>query len=300
MGSDRRQFKHSEFGCFVMTITPEIAAEMLALQNNLRKPSALRAEKYAGMMRRGAWQGLNGETIKFDTDGCLIDGQHRLLACVMSKATLKSLVVVGVQPAPKVTSTIGIGDKRTVAETFDNAGHIKNAHCLAAAVRIAFQYDAEKADASFVRELYSFTPFEWLEFAVDRYPELSASVNRIVARMQGSILVPKSFLAWFHYECSNHCKQKADDYCFGVVRGEGLDAGHPALLVKNRLTEMALRRVVLKRPAMLEMLAQGWNAFAQGKRLKLVRYSHNAEPKPFAPPFGWRKPGEPWTGEVSE
>mgnify|MGYP000517583782 CR=1 FL=1 len=74
----------------VELITPQMACEMLKKQRNVRVLKRKEVERYVRALKRG-WK-LNGETIKFDKDGYLIDGQHRLTACA------ESGIAFGVEP----------------------------------------------------------------------------------------------------------------------------------------------------------------------------------------------------------
>jgi hypothetical protein len=63
---------------------------------NYRQLNRARAEVMSADMRRGVWD-LNGETIKYDEDGKLQDGQHRFLASVLSGCSFDSAVAYGVR-----------------------------------------------------------------------------------------------------------------------------------------------------------------------------------------------------------
>lgn len=76
----------------VETITPELAKEYLKsnIENN-RRINRNRVLVYAKDMASGAWQ-LNGEGIRFNENGELIDGQHRLRAIIMANRPVDILV----------------------------------------------------------------------------------------------------------------------------------------------------------------------------------------------------------------
>ena len=77
-------------------ITPRIAAELLT-QNSINRPmSVSHVRRLAESMKRGEWD-LNGTTIKVSTSGRLLDGQHRLTACVDAGVPFDSLVVYGLE-----------------------------------------------------------------------------------------------------------------------------------------------------------------------------------------------------------
>lgn len=65
----------------IETVTPMKAARWLKRNIANRRVSPKVVRNYAGDMSRGEWL-LNGEAIKFDRDGNLLDGQHRLGAIV--------------------------------------------------------------------------------------------------------------------------------------------------------------------------------------------------------------------------
>lgn len=79
---------------YVITITPEMAAEILAEEYPNRHKSIGTIDAYARRMAENKWK-LNGEAVKFDKDGNLIDGQHRLEASVKSGMPFETLVVLG-------------------------------------------------------------------------------------------------------------------------------------------------------------------------------------------------------------
>jgi len=67
----------------IVTITPTEARRMLEKNRNIRQVRPMVVAQYTREMLAGRWR-LNGETIKLDADGWLVDGQHRLLACIES------------------------------------------------------------------------------------------------------------------------------------------------------------------------------------------------------------------------
>lgn len=73
-------------------ITPEIATCYLSKNRVNRHISEPRVRAYAYDMMNNAWQ-LNGEAIRFNKAGDLIDGQHRLSAIIKCGVPVKMLVV---------------------------------------------------------------------------------------------------------------------------------------------------------------------------------------------------------------
>lgn len=79
----------------VKEITPELAKDILENHNNLnRNRNKEHVKALLNNMKQGTWR-FNGDTIRFDRDGELIDGQHRLAAIVEFGKPLPMIVVKG-------------------------------------------------------------------------------------------------------------------------------------------------------------------------------------------------------------
>ena len=81
----------------LLTITPEMALDMLSKNSSNRKVRNSRVQFYAEQMKHGNWH-LTGQTITFDKNGQLLDGQHRLYALVEAEVSLPFLVVTDAEP----------------------------------------------------------------------------------------------------------------------------------------------------------------------------------------------------------
>mgnify|MGYP006267278459 CR=1 FL=1 len=82
----------------VEVITP---AEAQGYLNNNAKHRPIKDKKVAEYMEKmqdGQWK-LNGKTICFDSNGRLLNGQHRLSAVVRSGVPLTTVVIRGLDPA---------------------------------------------------------------------------------------------------------------------------------------------------------------------------------------------------------
>lgn len=80
----------------IENITPQLAKLWLEDNKNFREPKRKNIAKMVQDMKAGKWE-LNGETIKWDTDGNLVDGQNRLMACIEADVPFKSVVAYDVE-----------------------------------------------------------------------------------------------------------------------------------------------------------------------------------------------------------
>lgn len=80
---------------FVCEITPEIAKQLLEGCEFNRTLKPKQVNDIASYMVRNEWE-LNGEAIVFTKSGKLVNGNHRLNACIKSGASFKTCVIVGI------------------------------------------------------------------------------------------------------------------------------------------------------------------------------------------------------------
>lgn len=87
-----------------------------------------RVDALAREMKEGNWH-VNGATIAFNGDGGLLDGQHRLAACVKAGVPFTSYVVRGIDT--EAQATMDLGGKRTLVDILHIDG-VKSAATAAA------------------------------------------------------------------------------------------------------------------------------------------------------------------------
>lgn len=127
-------------------VTPTIAEYWLHhhnQNNRVRRASVIR--QYQRDIEESQWQ-ETGETISFDRDGQLVNGQHRLSAIILAGRSIQMLVVTGLDP--KVRSYIDTQAKRSLADAMESlkdpaftgdgaAAHYRN---MAAAMWVRMMY----------------------------------------------------------------------------------------------------------------------------------------------------------------
>lgn len=113
-------------------ISPKLAAQYLQ-QNRFNRPLSRGViADYVAAMVAGEWL-LNGESIKFDREGWLVDGQHRLAAILKSNRTIPFVVIRGLDP--EVFKTLDTGKKRSAGDVLAIKG-VKNPNAVGGAMRL--------------------------------------------------------------------------------------------------------------------------------------------------------------------
>jgi len=248
----------------ISTITPEEAKNILASCNN--KNRYIRVNKVSEMVRdlqNGDWR-FNGDAIRFDSRGNLIDGQHRLKACHESGIPIKTLVVSGLDPS--VMSTIDTGTKRSAGDLFSLKG-----------VSYPTQVAASCRTSMMSKNPYMTTQTYTNDEVWDFYYNNKA-LGDFVSRLHNNRACPASILAPVAYASSlvsPHLTER-----FVSVWSEGYsEKGDPFMAVRNRIIDRALKRTPYNAPTKLKLVFWSLKKAMDGCRVSLVRVPDKVEIK---------------------
>lgn len=122
----------------IQTITPATAALLLKKNTSNRPIRRGVVEKYKSDMLSGSFT-LSNTSIVIGSNGTLLDGQHRLLACVESNTAFDTSVLSNADPATFVN--FDTGAKRTLADVLKLQGE-PYAPTLAAGLRFMYLLDS--------------------------------------------------------------------------------------------------------------------------------------------------------------
>lgn len=157
------------------TVTADRAKTMLLNIKNDRPLSEYTVLNYAETMRQGDWK-FNGDPIRFNADGKLIDGQHRLHAIVKSGKPQHMLIISGLNS--DVFDTIDVGKRRSPADLLGIVGY-KNTNALAATIRALIIYESGVYWASEAAKTLDYNPsgLQVVEYARE-HPEVAERVKQ--------------------------------------------------------------------------------------------------------------------------
>ena len=97
----------------IVTITPAMAEQFLSKNTTNRNLNVDRVLFYSIIIGNGNWL-LNGESIKIDKAGNLLDGQHRLSAIIKAGKAIKTVLATNVDAS--TFTTIDTGKPRNAAD----------------------------------------------------------------------------------------------------------------------------------------------------------------------------------------
>lgn len=257
------------------TITPKMATQWLEKNEKNRKPRKPLIDRISEDIVRGAWE-ITGEAIVFDSNGALIDGQHRLLACIQSGKPIQSMVVRGV--APRARIKMDTGEKRQAHDVLkmEGVGGTSSTTCMASAARtiMALQrLETEDPDYTSVHYIHGkgYVPSDTiLNFVRKNEDEMIHCVDAVYKGDARLVARPPSLFAALYFHMRGKNEREADAFFGAFFSGEGLKRGDPTLTLRNRLVaDMGDRNTYTKNSTRALWVAMAWNAHM--RRIKLSR-----------------------------
>jgi len=147
----------------MVLISPADADKLLTDHNHHnRNVKESKIGRWTRAMAEGHWD-PDASDIKTDTNGDLLDGQHRLIACVRSGVAFGTLLRTGIEP--ETQRRVDIGAARTIGDTFKLEG-ISWATNNSAAILLRRRYEEGEARGLRVtgKLRYDMSPDEVLAF----------------------------------------------------------------------------------------------------------------------------------------
>ncbi|MQA08992.1 MAG: hypothetical protein GEU98_10695 [Pseudonocardiaceae bacterium] len=253
-------------------ITPRTAQRWLDETNTSNRPlskSVLRS--FAEAMQRGDWK-VTHQGIAFDTNGVLVDGQHRLAAIVEADMPVEMTVFTDVPP--DTFDVLDTGKRRNAADALAIEGE-KYPHMLASMVRTVYLYE-NRSDAAWSGRSAAVTNHQVLE-TLDAHPAIR-DVITLGERISTATGMIKSAAGAASYLVERVNKPgKLETWHDGIIDGVGLTRNDPRLTFRNTMFRMARKEAgqVQRRHDTREhvtLYLKAFNAWAAGESLPRLRY----------------------------
>lgn len=244
-------------------VTPALANEWLEFNEKNRNLSEVLAERYARDMAGEKWHiGTSG--VGFDTNGQLIDGQHRLVGIIRSGKPVELPVFRGLRPEARLG--IDTGRPRSVADEM-RMRDMPNSSAAAALTRLTMQYEDHVIGLS---QAVQFSPAEILEYATTYFDEVQDAV-RAAFRVYAYVKVSMSALGTAYLICSRIDKPLADHYFDKLYIPSELGKDDPILAVRERLQTQQTAKMKMTTAQILWILLRGWNGIRSGEKMRHIK-----------------------------
>lgn len=253
-------------------ITPADAGRMLLGQQNVRPERPRLIGTYAEYMKAGLWK-ETGEAIKIDVNGRVIDGFHRLHACITAGVPFRVMVVRGL--APDAVDVLDSGANRSIADVI--FGEQKNANAVASAATLLISWrrgalrhtSHSGADVKGARmprhEILGFIRSNSSKW------EVPIANGWRMRRGLGKIGPLGAFVA-FSFEVAEH--PQSEDFIAAISDGIGLSSGDARLAFRTWYIN-AMMGSAKRIPAGLAIyaLCRAWNRWLSGTKVKIIQTS---------------------------
>lgn len=252
-------------------ITPKLAAKWLTKNTTNRPLSQRTVDSYAAAMVAGEWH-LNGDTVRFDRNGNLIDGQHRLHACVKSGKSFLCYVVTDLPP--EAFDTIDQGRPRTLSDVLARRGE-KHYSTLASALRMLWRL--QNGTMTFNQE--SKLRPQVMDTLLDANPGIRDGVAaaRETVDAKGPAIIGVSTIAVLWYLFNQIKPQKNREFWSRVMEGIELTKTMPEYILRRRLLSNATSQAKLSNEVICALVIKTWNAASVNKPLQHLRWQDNED-----------------------
>lgn len=250
------------------TITPEEAHLMLRESKRKNVPVKKRKiDRYARDMIDGKWDENNSQGISRDTDGNIVNGHQRLMACIQAGKPFRTLFIDGVPPGTFMNEDTG--RSRDAGHFFAVLGE-KFYFELASAARCAYLWDRGQWNAASQggTGLLEVT-YENLKDEVDRRPTLRKgaeySANHYPA-IAGRF--NKGLIGCLYAMTLGHDKHEA--FWTELIDRANSSKESPAWKLNRRIDNAKAEQTTISRPTLQALLVKAWNAYVIGEDKGLV------------------------------
>lgn len=246
----------------ITTITPQMAKNFLKRNDRNRSIRKNSVQRYARDMARGNWD-VNGQTIIVN-GRTLIDGQHRLLACIEADVPFKTVLVTGVNTDTIVS--VDSGMKRSLSDVLTING-MDNAQALAATAYLGWKWDTGNLVGN-----VNPTNTEAIEW-INANPSVNKAISLAIPIRYNPLRAPTAAMSLIALKAiANGMESDAEEFFSHLESGEGLHGGSPILQLRNMFIRNSTNTVKLRRIAVFARAIKAWNAYIQGEDMKKLAW----------------------------
>jgi hypothetical protein len=249
-------------------VTPDLAEKWLAdaaERNGNRKIRPDRVRAYADAMRAGEWQ-VTGAAVVFDAAGNLLDGQHRLAACVAAGRSFPTIVTFGIEPS--AMSVIDSGMPRSMGDVLRFAG-ITSASMVAATIRLVIAWRDGTIAQTFAHNPKSRD--RQLAFALEHEEALLWAI-RLGGKLRRDVHGTSTAWAAILFELAqDDLTVEAEEWAEAIGSGANLGPRDARLALRNWTMNRASREIQVDSVVHLMTYVKAWNAWVSGTPVRNLR-----------------------------
>lgn len=249
-----------------VNITPEVAAGFLGSSDGnrgIREKTKLQA--YIHDMKSGRWV-YNGDAIRFTHDGVLIDGHHRLTACVRSGHSFEADIAYVEKDAVK---TIDKGALRSDGDSLvmDYGYDKKTAGVIAASVKqiVSHDHGTSKWPTPQGTLMHLFTYQKINEWVEKNLNEMNEAVSFLGELGKSNLLIGSSHILTARLlGARSYGRDVCEEYLRRVLTGYGITPNSTEDHIRTALLQSRMAQRKMPSWVAAATVAKGMRAFAKG------------------------------------
>lgn len=254
-------------------LTPELAQKFLAKNFDNRSVRQAHVSTLARDMAAGNWR-ATGEAIKFDYNDRLIDGQHRLKAVIASGATIRVLLILGLDP--DVREVIDTPSHRSARDALRFEGHVRYTTTIAGAAKVGILFEAgywRNALDTHNRPVSNLEVIEWVNNnpRIHEWPEFATKTATLI-----DIQSPSTWL-YCLYVLSAIDEEGAREFASSLAELRTTGPGDPRLALLNAIRTARSTRRRMAPAEVIYLVFRTWNAWRKEEALRKLQPSIGGE-----------------------
>ncbi len=278
MNAEPALIKKPKPECSWVIVSPDLAMKWLDEHNtNNRTVRDGHVARLASDMKEGRWRGQNGEAIRFDTENRLVDGQHRLWACVIAETPFETLLIRKCDPADY--STIGVGAKKQLSDFLGPVHGEKNVHLLAAVIRLVYAW--QNGGLSRLKDSKAYPSISQLEITLRDHPNIRDSVNVVSGMNHVRKILTASYASLIHYAGTLQNKSATvHSFLDRLGSGLGLEATDPVYQLRQFLLAQVSPSPGHRRTGkeyVLALTIKAWNLSKSAQPVRRLKFAVDEE-----------------------
>lgn len=247
--------------CEIVRMTQDLAKELLGRNHKNRKLSEAQVQRLGGAVSRGEWM-ISTDAIGIDSDGGVVNGQHRLQMVVETGVELDMLVLYNVDP--NIIRVIDQGMGRSFSQLLQMDGRYVNAPIIAGAIEWLYktingfektQPTAFKATTPQLLDLFH------------QHEEIQSSVT--ASHEAAKVGISRAVAAGIHYQCASVDPDATAEFFERLATGLDVEDGDPVYALREKI--IANQQKKDKEPAYTvgAWLILAWEATQRGETMLL-------------------------------
>jgi len=244
----------------VETLTPELCKSMLSSNKHNRKINQNMVRLYTKQMINGNWR-VNGEAIIIADNKDLLDGQHRLLACIESNVPLVTMVV---RDIPRDSfMTLDTGKSRNGADILTINGMSSGlAKICSAAAGMAIPVELFGTYYMGSHHSHATTPEKRVEY-INKNPRLVEIAEKVLLnnRINRPINSSQATFLWFLMEKKEPVK--TEDFFDGFLSGADLSEKDVRLGLRQKLFQQKTKVLKWDKNSRLGAVIRTWSWYCR-------------------------------------